>query len=62
MLENRDGTPFPAIVVPLDDAKLDGLTLSWGSIAGIHSPKIKTYKFKNKTTVSGKAMITKDLK
>ncbi len=41
--------------------KLDGLTLSWGSIAGVHSPKIKSYKFKNKATVSGKAMITKDL-
>ena len=41
--------------------KLDGLTLSWADIAGVHSPKIKSYVFKNKTTVSGKAMITKDL-
>jgi hypothetical protein len=41
--------------------KLDGLTLSWGSIASVHSPKIKSYKFKDNTTVSGKAMITKDL-
>lgn len=41
--------------------KLDDLTLSWGSIAGVYSPKIKSYKFKDKSTVSGKAMITKDL-
>ncbi len=41
--------------------KLDGLTLSWGSIASVHSPKVKSYKFKDNTTVSGKAMITKDL-
>ena len=41
--------------------KLDGLTLSWGSIAGVHSPKIKSYRFKDKTTVAGKAIITKDL-
>ena len=41
--------------------KLDSLTLSWGSIAGVHSPKIKSYTFKNKLKVSGKAMITKDV-
>lgn len=41
--------------------KLDALTLSWGSIASVHSPKIKSYKFKDNTTVAGKAMITKDL-
>ena len=41
--------------------ELDDLTFSWADIAGVHSPKIKSYKFKNKTTVSGKAMITKDL-
>ncbi|MGB5220806.1 MAG: DUF481 domain-containing protein [Polyangiales bacterium] len=41
--------------------KLDAQTLSWGSIAGVYSPKIKSYKLKDKTTVSGKAMITKDL-
>jgi hypothetical protein len=40
--------------------KLDALTLSWGDIAGVHSPKIKSYTFKNKVKVSGKAMITKD--
>jgi hypothetical protein len=40
--------------------KLDGLTLSWSSIAGVHSPKIKSYRFKDKTTVSGEAIITKD--
>ena len=40
--------------------KLDGLTLSWGSVAGVHSPKIKSYRFKTKTTRSGKAMISKD--
>ncbi|HET6415593.1 MAG TPA: DUF481 domain-containing protein [Polyangiales bacterium] len=40
--------------------KLDSLTLSWGSIAGVHSPKIKSYTFKDKVKVSGKAMITKD--
>ena len=40
--------------------KLDSLTLSWGSIDGVHSPKIKSYTFKNKVKVSGKAMITKD--
>jgi len=41
--------------------KLDAMTLSWGDIASVHSPKIKSYKFKDNTTVSGKAMITKDL-
>jgi len=41
--------------------KLDGLTLSWGSIASVHSPRVKSYKFKDAPRVSGKAMITRDL-
>jgi putative salt-induced outer membrane protein YdiY len=40
--------------------QLDDLTFSWSDIVGVHSPKTKSYTFKGKITVAGKAMITKD--
>jgi len=40
--------------------KLDDLTFSWGDIIGVHSPKTKSYSFRGKINVAGKAMITKD--
>ncbi|MGB8328850.1 MAG: hypothetical protein WCE62_01890 [Polyangiales bacterium] len=39
---------------------LDDLTFSWGDIVGIHSPKTKSYTFKGKIAVAGKAMLTRE--
>lgn len=39
---------------------LDDLTFSWADIIGVHSPKTKSYTFKGKIAVAGKAMITRE--
>jgi len=37
--------------------ELDDLTFSWGDVAAVHSPKTRSYTFKDGTSVAGKAMI-----
>lgn len=40
--------------------ELGDLTLSWGDVAAIHSPRVRNYTFRNGTDVVGKAMIVND--
>ena len=39
--------------------ELDDLTFSWSDVAAVHSPKVRSYTFKDRTVVAGRAMIVR---
>lgn len=46
--------------IEFDSDKLDLLNFSWSKVSRLHSPRINTYVFEEKTNVAGRAVITKD--